>query len=91
MPVQSLAAVCIADDEVIAKKELLARIEKEAFKPSANTDDLEQDLDQDFLALEEASKVERIRSLEEYQKLADQTRSVRLDKLIRVRSNLKDS
>ena len=87
MPVQALAAVCIADHDVSAKKELLARIEKEAFKPSANTDDLEQDLDQDFLALEEASEIERLRSMEEYQKLADQTRSVRLDKLIQVRSN----
>jgi hypothetical protein len=84
MPVQAFTTVCIADDEVSAKKELLARIEKEAFKPSANTDDLEQDLDQDFEALEAASEIERLRSLEEYQKLADQTRTVRLEKLIQV-------
>ena len=43
-----------------------------------------QDFDEDFLALEEAAENDRLKSLQEYKKLAEQTKNVRLDKLIQV-------
>lgn len=43
-----------------------------------------QDFDEDFLALEEAAENERLKSLQEYKKLAEKTKNVRLDKLIQV-------
>ncbi len=44
-----------------------------------------QDFDDDFLALEEAAEKERLKSLQEYKKLAEKTKNVRLDKLIQVK------
>ena len=90
MPIQTVSTVGVVDDDddQTSKKQLLAKIEREAaLKQCAAAAVDDDDFEEDFLAAEEAAEKERVRSLEEFRRMAELTKEVKLDKLIQVRSN----
>ena len=88
MPIQALCSVSIGSEEENAKKQLLDRIQNEVYKKSIVNQN--EDSDDDFMALEESSDKERLQSLEEYRRIAEQTREVKLERLIQVDTCLID-
>ena len=82
MPIQALSSVSIGSDDERAKKQLLDRIQNEVY--TKKIDNRNEDSDDDFMALEESSEKERLRSLQEYRDIAEQTREVKLERLIQV-------
>ena len=85
MPIQTLSSVSEANDIDAVKGQLLAKIEQESLKRRQIAADVDADFDDDFESVEEAAENERILSLEEFQRFADATKEIKLERLIQVK------